>query len=165
MKSLIFDLDLTLVDSTIAEGARSKRDWKTVYSLIPQFIVYPGLEEIFNFISEFDITTAIVSTAPKSYIERVVQHFNMPIKFTIGYHDAKPIKPHSAPMLKALELMNDTSENVISFGDRAIDIQSSNAAKICSVACFWGTKERNELANSGYSWAIYNPIEIIPLIE
>lgn len=45
-------------------------------------------------------------------------------------------------MLKALELMQCSAKETISFGDRVIDIQASNAAGIESVACFWGTKEK-----------------------
>jgi phosphoglycolate phosphatase-like HAD superfamily hydrolase len=68
-------------------------------------------------------------------------------------------------MLKALELMEVSAKDTISFGDRAIDIQASNAANIESVACFWGTREKGELLHSGYSHAIVKPLEIITLIR
>lgn len=68
-------------------------------------------------------------------------------------------------MLKALELMQCSAKETISFGDRVIDIQASNAAGIESVACFWGTKEKRELLHSGYSHAIVKPEEIITLIR
>ena len=165
MKSIIFDLDLTLVDSSSAEQARSERNWQLVYSLIPQFTVYEGLEPIFDLIRKHNIKTTIVSTAPRTYVEKVVEHFKLPIKWIVGYHDAKPHKPAAAPMLRALEMMGERAENVISFGDRVIDIQASNAANIESVACFWGTKERAELVHSGYRHAIVEPREIITLIR
>lgn len=165
MRSIIFDLDLTLVDSTIAEQARKERNWSYVYSLIPQFTVYEGLEEVFDIIRKYNIKTCIVSTSPRPYIEKVIAQFNLPIKYIVSYHDAKPIKPHPAQMLKALEIMGEPCETVISFGDRVIDIQASNAANIESVACFWGTKERKELINSEYRHAIVKPSEIITLIR
>ena len=61
MKSIIFDLDLTLVDSTIAESARKAKDWQLVYSLIPQFSIYDGLENVFDIIRKHDIKVCIVS--------------------------------------------------------------------------------------------------------
>ena len=69
MKGIIFDLDLTLVDSTVAEEARSRRDWQRVYSLISQFKLYPGIEDVFNHIrlNRCDLKVAIVSTAPSAY--------------------------------------------------------------------------------------------------
>lgn len=164
-KNIIFDLDLTLVDTTLAEPYRSKRDWNGAFAVIPQCTVYDGLNEVFDIIKKFGIKTCIVSTSPRPYVERVVEQFNLPINQIVAYHDAKPIKPHPAPMLKALELIGCEAKNAISFGDRAIDIQSSNAAGIESVACFWGTKEKTELVKSGYTHAIIKPSEILTLIR
>lgn len=165
MRSVIFDLDLTLVDSTIAEQGRKDRQWDYVYTLIPQFTLYEGMLPVFEIIRKNSIKTAIVSTSPRPYLERVIQHFNIPCSVIVGYHDAKPIKPHPASMLKALELLGCDAPSAISFGDRAIDIQASNAAGIESVACFWGTKEKAELLRSGYSHAIIKPSEILTLIR
>ena len=166
MKSnIIFDLDLTLVDTTLAEPYRSRRDWTGAYSVLPQCTVYDGLSEVFDIIRKFGINTCIVSTSPRPYVEKVVQTFNLPINHIVAYHDAKPIKPHPAPMLKALELLGCDARSAISFGDRVIDIQSSNGAGIESVACFWGTKEKTELMRSGYTHAIIRPSEILTLIR
>ena len=165
MKSIIFDLDLTLVDTTLAEQARSERNWPKAYSLIPQFTVYEGLTPIFDLIRKHNIKAAIVSTSPRTYVEKVVAHFQLPIRWIVGYHDAKPHKPNAAPMFRALEMMDEQAINTISFGDRVIDIQASNAANIESVACFWGTKERAELIRSDYRHAIVEPREIVTLIR
>lgn len=165
MKHIIFDLDLTLVDTTICETSRYNRDWVETYALIPQCKVYDGMENIFNIIRKFGIKVCIVSTSPRTYVERLVQQFNIPAQWIVGYQDAKPIKPHPAQMLKALELMGAMAKEVVSFGDRLIDIQASNAAGIESVACFWGTKEKKELLHSGYSHAIIQPSEILTLIR
>lgn len=164
-KNIIFDLDLTLVDTSLAEPFRNKRDWNGAFSVIPQCTVYEGLNDIFEVIRKFQINTCIVSTSPRPYVERIVKHFNLPINQIIAYHDAKPIKPHPAPMLKALEVLGCEAKSAISFGDRVIDIQSSNAAGIESVACFWGTKEKAELIKSGYTHAIIKPEEILTLIR
>lgn len=164
MRKVIFDLDLTLVDTTIIEQARHDRNWPLAYSLIPKCNLYDGIEKILDVIKKYNIKTAIVSTSPRTYVEKVVEYFNIPINYIVAYHDAKPIKPHPAPMLKALELMECNAKEAISFGDRAIDIQASNAAGIESVACFWGTKEKSELLKSGYSHAIIRTEEILTLI-
>lgn len=156
---------MTLVDTTLAEPFRSKQDWDSAYLILPQCHVYDGLEQVFKVIRKYKIQTAIVSTAPKTYIEKVVLQFNLPVNHIVAYHDAKPTKPHPAQMLKALELFGCAAEDAISFGDRVIDIQASNSAKIESVACFWGTKESKELLRSGYCHAIIRPEEILTLIR
>lgn len=166
MKGIIFDLDLTLIDSTVAEEARIRRDWQLVYSLIPQFVLYPGIEEVFQFIrsNKPRMNVAIVSTAPSSYVSRVVHHFNIPVDTIIGYHDA-PRKPSPAGMIIAMRRMGTLSGETISFGDRSIDIEASNAAGILSVACFWGTKEYYRLTQSNPSKMIYEARSIISLIS
>ena len=89
----------------------------------------------------------------------------MPIDFIVGYHDAKPIKPSPAPMLKALQLLESTPGNAVSFGDRGIDILSSKGAGILSVACVWGTKEAELLRASRPDITIASPLDIIGLIR
>ena len=165
MRSIIFDLDLTLIDTSISEEARHNRNWQLAYSLIPQFTLYEGMQNVFDIIRKHNIKAAIVSTSPRTYVEKVVNHFNIPCPYLVSYHDAKPIKPHPAQMLKALELLHEKAENVISFGDRAIDIAASNAAGIESVACFWGSKEKSSLISSNYRHAIISPNEILTLIR
>lgn len=165
MKSIIFDLDLTLVDTTCLEVLRHERKWQEAYRKIPETTIYKGMEEVLDIIRKHNITCAIVSTSPRPYIEKIVAHYNLPIQYIVSYHDAKPIKPHPAQMLKALDMMGLPANKVISFGDRVIDIDASNAAGIESVACFWGSKEKAALLRSHYSHAIVHPGEILTLIR
>lgn len=165
MRNIIFDLDLTLVDTTPLEQARHERNWQLAYSKISECRLYDGMQEVLDIIAKHHIPTAIVSTSPGTYVKNVVRYFNIPVSNIIGYHDAKPCKPAPQPMLAALQLLGCTAEQAISFGDRVIDIQASNAANIESVACFWGTKERAELIASDYRHAIIHPQEILTLIR
>lgn len=165
MKSIIFDLDLTLIDTTCLEQLRHERKWQEAYERIPQTSIYDGMQGVLDIIRKHNILCAIVSTSPRPYIEKIVAHYNLPIQHIVSYHDAKPIKPHPAQMLKALDMMGVPANKVISFGDRVIDIEASNAAGIESVACFWGTKEKSGLLRSQYSHAIIKPEEILTLIR
>lgn len=70
-RSVIFDLDLTLVDSSIAEDARKSRNWGLVYSLISKFRMYNAIREVCESIRSNNMKVAIVSTAPRPYLERV----------------------------------------------------------------------------------------------
>ena len=165
MKSVIFDLDLTLVDTTNLESLRHNRNWQEAYRRISETVMYDGMTEVLEVIRKHHIPCAIVSTSPRPYVEKIVAHYNLPVQHIVSYHDAKPIKPHPAQMLKALDLMGVSAKDAFSFGDRVIDIEASNAAGIESVACFWGTKEKGELLHSGYSHAIVRPNEVLTLIR
>ncbi len=165
MKDIIFDLDSTLVDTTCLEGYRREKNWQQVYKKIPQTNLYEGIKEVLEVIGKYKIKAAIVSTAPRPYVEKLISYYLMPIQYIVSYHDANKIKPYPDQMLKALDLMNTQAKDCISFGDRVIDIEASNSAGIESVACFWGTKEQRDLIKSDYSHAIFNPIEILTLIR
>lgn len=165
MKSIIFDLDMTLVDSSIAEIARRQRNWQLVYSLIPSFTLYSGMEDVFTYIREHNIKVAIVSTSPHSYVERVCRQFSIPVNFIFGYHDCGRIKPAPDGMIKALNALGSLPEDCVSFGDRAIDIMASNAARIESVACLWGTRESYALASTHPAKTIVSPSRIIEIIS
>ena len=165
MRNIIFDLDLTLVDTTCLESLRHSRNWQEAYRRIPETSIYDGVEAVMDIIRMHNIPCAIVSTSPRPYIEKIVAHYNFPISHIVSFHDAKPIKPHPAQMLRALELLGSSAKKAISFGDRVIDIQASTAAGIESIACFWGTKEKSNLLRSEYTHAIVRPDEIITLIR
>ena len=74
MRSIIFDLDLTLVDTTCLEEARHERNWQKAYGLIPQTSLYKGIQEVLDVIAKFGIKTAIVSTSPRPYVEKLVEY-------------------------------------------------------------------------------------------
>ena len=161
MKYAIFDLDMTLVNSELAEEARKRRAWDEVYSLIPKFILYEGVSAVMEHIRNNGIHACIVSSSPHTYVRRVVEHFQLPIEHIVGYHDAAAIKPSPAPMNEALRLLACSPAEAVSFGDRASDILSSNAAGVKSVACTWGSSEFMPLLCSGYSNIIHKPLEMI----
>lgn len=163
-KAVIFDLDQTLVDSRISGVLRKSRDWQSVYSLIPKFKLYDGFLDVFKYIRENNIQVAIVTTSPGVYAQKVLNQFNIPYHHLVDYFKAKPIKPHPAPMLMAAELLKIHPSDIISFGDRKIDIESSNAAGIQSVACTWDSDEISEMVGVKPTYTINKPIDIISLI-
>ena len=165
MKNVIFDLDMTLVDSSIAESARQQRNWQYVYSLIPRFVLYPGMDKVFDFIRNNGVKVAVVSSSPRPYLERVCRFFNIPSDVILGYHDCGRNKPAPDGMIRALSEIGSSAEHTVSFGDRAVDIQASNAARITSVACLWGSDEASVLVNSYPSLVITSPLQIIDLIK
>lgn len=165
IKGVIFDLDLTLVDTTLLENARKTRNWHEAYRLIPYTSIYAGIQKVLDYINAQGIKMAIVSSSPRPYVERIVGYYQIPASFIVGYHDAHPVKPHPAPMLRTLKLMNEKAEDVLSFGDRAIDMIASKKAGIKAIACLWGTKERSMLLETAYDQAISSPLEILPYLQ
>ena len=164
IKGLIWDLDNTLVDTSISEPYRKLRKWDVVYNLIPSFTLYSGIREVLSFCHEDNYRTCVVTSSSSKYAKQVLNYFNIPSEFLVDYFSAK-IKPSPDPMLLALRNFGLNPDQVISIGDRAIDIEASRAAGIKSIGCTWGTTEEPLLINSKPTYLISSPIEIIPFIS
>ncbi|GAB3901552.1 HAD family hydrolase [Spirosoma agri] len=142
MPSLILDLDQTLIDTSSAQNHRKPGGWQTAYGLIPSFIIYDGIAEIFQYIKDKKIKVCIVTTSPSIYCGKVLTHWSIPHDHMICYHDVKRIKPDPEGFLKAIQLLGDNPANILSLGDRAIDIKASKAANVETIGCLWGSAER-----------------------
>jgi len=161
---LIFDLDQTLVDSSIADQARRQRNWSHVYSLISDFSVYDGILECVRTVKEKRIPFAIVTSAPESYCNRVLSFFEVVCENRVCYHDTKLKKPHPEPILLAASRMSSELSNIYSFGDRDIDVTASNDAGVKSVACLWGAQDSRSLLSACPSLVLSSPNELLEFV-
>ena len=143
--NVLFDLDLTLINSMAAEPLRRQRRWKQVYTLIPSLLPYPGINELLTELHELDTMLCIVTSAPRPYCQRVIHQWGWPIAATVCYHDTQAHKPNPAPFQKGLSRLEASSSHAISVGDSASDIIASKRADICSVAALWGAINHTEL--------------------
>jgi HAD superfamily hydrolase (TIGR01662 family) len=148
MKGVIFDLDQTIIDSSIAEKQRSKHQWSEVYTLLPHFKLYDGMRELMSELRHNNYKIAIVTTSPGIYAERVLDHFGIEYNSKVCFHDVSRRKPYEDQYLKAMELLKLTPSKTFALGDRAIDVQAAHNAKIKSCACYWGSNEKENLRKS-----------------
>lgn len=162
---LIFDLDQTLIDSSIAENNRNNRNWSAVYPQISSFTVYDGIHEALEYAETQQIPMVIVTSSPSVYCNRVLEpHFKSKFIHTVCYHDTARRKPFPDPIQKAMGYL-DNSKPILSFGDRDIDITASNEAGVISIACNWGAADRESLLAANPKHIINNPLEIIEIIK
>lgn len=162
---LIFDLDLTLIDSKIAEPHRNARQWAKVYETIPSFTPYGGINEVLEYIESQKIPYCIVTSSPSSYCVKVCNHWKINTAFSVCYHDTQRRKPHPDPINLALQKLGVNADRVLSFGDRDIDIIASNAAGVKSVACLWGAEDAETLIRSNPAYTLDKPQQIIELVD
>ena len=162
IKGVIFDLDQTLVNSSILEEYRSKRDWQYTYNNLHLTNLFDGIQEMLNYVTENNVKIAIVTNSPKPYAERLLKHHSIKYDTLIHYHSVTKRKPHSEPMIKAITELALNCEEVISLGDHDNDIISSIDSGISSVLCTWGT-------DGSYSCTpesiIENPLQFIDILK
>jgi HAD superfamily hydrolase (TIGR01549 family) len=166
MGGIIFDLDGTVIDSSIASKQLKDEQWTEAQKLIPKFKPYSGIRELLDFLHRNNIRTAVVSTSPREYCQHVLDHFHITCGCIVGKQDgADDNKPSPEPMLKAIQHLKLKKEEVLSAGDRAKDIVSSHAAGIRAVGCLWGSQEHGKLKSASPDFLINHPSELIPIVK
>jgi HAD superfamily hydrolase (TIGR01509 family) len=143
IRAVIFDLDLTLIESSAAETLRRQREWSRVYKMIPKLAPYDGVHDLFAMLKSRDIPIAVVTSSPGTYCTRVLKHWDWPVLRTVCYHDVSRRKPHPEPILKAVADLAVEASETIAVGDTADDVQSARGAKVFSVAAMWGAQDRD----------------------
>lgn len=111
MRSIIFDMDLTLVDTTCLEELRHKREWSQVYNLIPQTSMYAGMADVLEVIRKHNIKTAIVSTSPRPYTLPLLLSYTTSLpesQFVIRNWTVQPIGMSLGSCLTSLDITSST---------------------------------------------------------
>src|SRR5262245_37451822 len=144
-RGVLIDLDLTLVDSRIAEPLRSAKRWPEVYTLIPQFVVYEGVNNLMAELVENGVRVCIVTSSPRTYCVRVLDHCKWRGVETVCYHDTQRHKPHPDPILRGLSVIGINAAEAVSIGDDPKDIVASKAAGVFCVGALWGAPDRKAL--------------------
>ncbi len=158
--AVIIDLDLTLVDSSSALHLRRQRRWSDVYRAIASFSMYHGVRELLSALNERDVPVCIVTSSPRSYCERVLQHFDITCASSVCYHDTRQHKPHPAPILLALQRLGVHAERAVSIGDEPRDIVASRAADVTAIAALWGASDPSTLLATEPDAAFETPGEL-----
>ena len=145
--TVIFNLNQTLLDSRISELKRDSCNWSAVYSLIPAFAPYPGIDELLRALVDRGVKLGIVSSCPRPYIEETLRHFgwNRLFRASTCFHDTRRRSPYPDPILDCLKRLKSTPASTVFAGDRARDIFSSASARVYSIGCVWGSSEPHEM--------------------
>lgn len=136
--AVFFDLDLTLVDSSISEQYRNSRSWNKVYELIPRFELYSGIREVVDCLVMRDIPIIIVTNSPSIYANKVLSYFNIEHNILVDYFTCnRQIKPKPDQFIYALDSLNLNPNKCISIGDKLIDKIASEKAGIKFFGAGW----------------------------
>lgn len=184
-KKAIFDLDKTLVNTAAlmpfvdcikahpsgTEGNR--KAWREHDKHVRDCALYDGMNEVFSFIISNQVEASIVSNSVKRRIKVICEAFNIPVtddkmigRFSVCRFRGIT-KPDTRIFNRAIELLETTPDNVISFGNCGDDILVAHKAGVESVACLWGAteQERRDMLAQKPTYVISNPTEIISLLS
>lgn len=161
MSLIIFDLDMTLVDTSVANDARNAGNWREVYNLIPQMKIYEGIKELIDSLKYHGVKYAVVTSSPSSYASRILKYFEIDTSMLIAYHDTEHRKPNPEPINLAIQKFSSDNDVIISIGDHHHDMIASNLAGIVYVGARWGCEDIESLEKSATGLLYNTPLELI----
>lgn len=168
IRHIIFDLDQTLIDTSSLKEFRDNRDWRNVYLNIKKTEIYDGMVELLEYLELNNIGISIVTSSPRKYCEKILKVHNLSSKIQtiVAYNDVKKCKPDSEPILKVINLLNNTSiDEILHIGDLPSDTKAAKAAKIISIGSLWGCVDKKSLSDSSPDYLALEPRNIIEIIE
>ena len=164
---IIFDLDMTLVDTKCLFDLRAQRMWNKVYQDIPNTRLFNGVQKTIDALYEKQIIAGVVTSSPRKYAEKVILHHKLGLPITIAYHDTRIHKPHPDPInLACIKLgLNPDEDKVISIGDEAKDIAASKPIlNVIAIGVSWGLDSEEVLMNAGADLVIKSMDEILDYV-
>jgi phosphoglycolate phosphatase/pyrophosphatase PpaX len=162
IRAVIFDLDMTLVDSSALEPLRRERRWSEVYRRFDMTHVYPGIKQAIESLrGRPGLRLGVVTSAPRTYADRIIAYHHLGLEVFVGYHDTPNHKPHPAPLLLATQKLGLRPSEVLSVGDEAADIVAARAAGTIAVAAAWGRRGDPPLAQASPDAILHDPIELM----
>ncbi len=145
---IIFDFDLTLVDTRPVEALRAARNWKEVMRQAPDLEVYAGINELLRELQAKGQALAIVTMSPDMIPRALIKQHNWPIEIVVGYHQVKSHKPDPESLILAMEEAGATARGTFHIGDKPEDTQASRAANVTAIGAGWGLTDIRPLETS-----------------
>lgn len=164
IKGVIFDLDETLLDTSLLKAMRDKGDWKSCYTNVGLTQFYSGGVEVIDQLKMNGIKVGVVTNSPRKYAESVLKHHNIQYDNLVAYHDCKFKKPHPGPIEMCIGALNLSKEVILGIGDDIKDIKAYKSADIYAIGVVWGIHTEKELLIAGADQVIYSNNQLLKLI-
>ena len=122
--------------------------YKPTYRKYNRDILYHGALDCLDALHASDLQLGLVTSKEQRPTYRVIDATGMTGKFdvVVSADDVKHPKPHPEPILKALELLDMTSDEVSYVGDSYFDIDCAKRAGVRVACVTWGARCREDLA-------------------
>ena len=164
IKCLITDFDETFFRTAISAPLRHSRpvDWEKVYSLIPQFEMYPGWQEVLAWLKENNIIFAVVSQSTRGVLSRTFKHFGVEPAY-VGCFSLFHRKPHVKNLQKALDALGLEKDEVISVGNSINDYTQAQMTGVRFVGACWDSLHTEKLKELGQT--ADTPLQLIDILK
>ena len=124
---------------------------------------YAGIPELLDGLTERNISMAILSNKPHSFMQLIVDKFFSSWHFEVvfGARETCPKKPDPAAVREIVDIFELQLEDILYVGDTDTDMQTARSAGLLPAGVLWGFRTEKELRDSG-AWQIAaEPAELL----
>lgn len=160
----LFDLDMTLVDSSELETLRARSKWPEVLATLDRiraFPTTPSPHEVVQQLKREGFPIGVVTNAPSAYAQPVLQRFGIPYDVLIAWHDTTEHKPHPEPLQLALSRLGVEPGDAFYVGDARADVEASYRAEVTSVGAGWGVEDLASISDCAPDVLLLEPAALL----
>lgn len=128
---------------------------------------FEGVKETLQQLDDLGIRMVIVSTKQRETIKRGLQLMDAErfFEFYIGIEDVEHVKPHPEPVLKAIEKLGVSKEDVLMIGDNYHDIEAGKNAGVKTAGVAWSIKGEEFLKQFNPDYMLQHMEDLIPIVK
>jgi ATP-dependent DNA helicase RecQ len=170
IKAIIFDLDLTIFNSTPLKDLMSNRNWDLVYKNIPNCKFYDNSINTIKHLRNNGIKVVIFTNSPKKYVSEVLNFGSIEVDYIISYYDVQNHKPHPEGVYKTMQNFSLSNKELLYIGDSNIDYETAKNARVSYFNVEWGETTYQDINKVNYTnfFSIlqnFNFLQVIPQTE
>lgn len=133
---VMLDLDDTLVISSAIEGLRRRGQWQECYQEFSRTHLPEGTHAFLGALRAL-AACGVVTTAPRTYAERLIAFHGLNIEVLVAYHDVTPHKPHPQPLLLGAQKLRISIDKCVYIGDNENDGLAAIRAGAKPISVCW----------------------------
>lgn len=152
-KAVLFDLDMTLLDTSSIRQQRENLEWSYVFEHMNEVKPFskflPNPHKLPEILSSEGYKIGIVTSSDGNYAKILLEKYSIFYDLLVSYQDTNNHKPDPEPILFASKQLNLSPEECIYIGDERTDYIASSRAGCSCIGAGWGMI--NEVDVIGYA--------------
>ncbi|MBI3184626.1 MAG: HAD-IA family hydrolase [Myxococcales bacterium] len=165
--AFLFDLDMTLVDSSALDDWRTRQLWQHVRANMGQVKPFAfstvSAHELPGRLKALGHRVAVVTSSPRWYAEQLLSQFGVTYDALVAYGDTTQHKPDPEPINAALATLGAAAEDAYHIGDAPIDVEASYHAGVASIGAGWGVRDLETFCSAAPDILVLKPSSLLKL--
>ncbi len=171
MPAIIFDLDETLLDTSMLQEDRTHRRWRQVAGRLDEVQSYTDARsqtqaaDLPARVKELGFQVGVLTHSPRWYAQRLLGAFDIPYDALITGSDGYSPKPDPSSLRAIAAELNVAVEDCIMVGDDAADIGAAQNAGAVSIGVAWSRRAPESWRRRWPDFAIARPDRLIDVLD